>query len=126
MKKNNKKIALVLGNCTAHPVFHSLTNVKLMSLPPNKTANTQPIGPRVIRCLKAPYRKNLVEMRLLAFEGRKNLEPMCLEAMKLFDQAWIFISEKYILLQHQNKTKKLPLSPKLTQKEFGAGYKIRA
>ena len=72
MRKRERKIALVLDNCTAHPSVSSLTNVKLVFLPPNTTAKTQPMDAGVIRCFKAHYRKNLAKMRLLAFEEKKN------------------------------------------------------
>ena len=40
MRNSNRKIALVLDNCTAHPNVKGLTNVKLILLPPNTTAKT--------------------------------------------------------------------------------------
>ena len=70
MKNSNRKIALVVDNCTAHPVIHGLTNFMLVFLPPNTTAKTQPMDAGVIRCLKAYYRKNLAGIGLFAFEGR--------------------------------------------------------
>ena len=71
MRKRERKIALVLDNCTAHPSVSDLTNVKLVLLPPNTTAKTQPIDAGVIRCFKAHYRKNLAKMCLLAFKEKK-------------------------------------------------------
>jgi len=43
MKNNNRKIALV-NKCIAHHALHGLTNFKLLFLPPNNTAKTQPVG----------------------------------------------------------------------------------
>ena len=93
MKNSNRKIALVVDNCTPHPVIHGLTNVRLVFLPPNTTSKTQPMDAGVIRCLKAYYRKNLAGMRLLAFEGKKELKVDVLEAMKLLDLAWNSVSD---------------------------------
>ena len=70
MRKRQKKIALVLDNCTAHPNVSGLTNIMLVFLPPNTTAKTQPMDTGVIRNIKAHYRKNLAKLRLLAFEKK--------------------------------------------------------
>jgi len=50
---NNRKIALVVDTCTAHPALHGLTNFKLVFLPRNTTAKTQMMDARVICFLKA-------------------------------------------------------------------------
>ena len=96
MKNSNRKIALVVDNCTAHPVMRGLTNVKLVFLPLNTTAKTQPMDAGVIRCLKAQNRKNLAEMCLLAFEGKKEFKVDVLEAIKLLGQAWNSVSDTTI------------------------------
>ena len=93
MKNSNRKIALVVDNCTAHPVMRGLTNVKLVFLPPNTTAKTQPMDVGLIRCLKAHYRKNPSEMCLLTFEGKKEFKADVLEAIKLLGQAWNSVSD---------------------------------
>ena len=85
-------MALVVDHCTAHPVMRGLTNVKLVFLPPSTTAKTQPMDAGVIRCIKAHYRKNLAEMCLLAFEGKKEFEVDVLETMKLLGEVWNSIS----------------------------------
>ena len=87
---------LVIDNYTAHPALHGLTNVKLVFLPFNTAAKTQLIDPGIILCLKAHYRKNLAEMCLLAFEGKREFKIDVLEAVKLLDQAWISVSEMSI------------------------------
>ena len=76
MKNSNRKIALVVHNCTAHSVMPGLANVGLVFLPCNTTAKTQLMDNGIICCLKAHYRKNLAEMCLLDFDGRKNLKLM--------------------------------------------------
>ena len=76
MQKSNLNIAMVLDKCTTHPKVEGLTNIKLIFLPPNTTARTQPMDAAIIRCLKSRYRKNLTKMRLVAFEEKKTLQPM--------------------------------------------------
>ena len=85
MKNGNKKITVVVDNSTTHPVP---TNVRLVFLSPNTTPKTQPVDTGVIRCLKVHYGKKLSEMRLFAFEGKKEFKVNVLDAMKLLDQAW--------------------------------------
>ena len=93
MKQNDRKIALILDNCTAHPNVSGLTNIKLVFLPPNTTAKTQPMDAGVIRCLKAHYRKRLANLRLLAFEEKKDFKVDVLQAMRLLREAWNSVSQ---------------------------------
>ena len=48
MRKSTRTVALVLDNCTALPNVIGLTNVKLIILPPNTTAKTQPMDAGVL------------------------------------------------------------------------------
>jgi len=60
----NRKIALVLNNCTAHPKIF-LQNIELVFLPPNVTSLVQPSDQGRIRTLKHNYRRMVVR-KLLA------------------------------------------------------------
>ena len=93
MRKSDRKIAMVLDNCTAHPNISGLTNIKLVFLPPNTTAKTQPMDAGVIRCLKAHYRNSLAKLRLLAFEEKRDFKVDVLEAMRLLRRTWNSVSE---------------------------------
>ena len=93
MRKSDRKIAMVLDNCTAHPNISGLTNIKLVFLPPNTTAKTQPMDAGVIRCLKAHYRNSLAKLRLLAFEEKRDFKVDVLEAIRLLRRAWNNVSE---------------------------------
>ena len=68
----------------------------------------------VIRCLKAYYRKNLAGMRLLAFEGKKELKVDVLEAMKLLDLAWNSVSDVSI----QNCFRKVRFAPSTSEENL--------
>ena len=96
MRKSNRTVVLVLDNCRAHPNVNELTNVRLIFLPPNTTAKTQPLDAGVIRCPKSHYRKNLAKMCLLAFEEKKNFKIDVLEGMRLLSNAWNSVSEATI------------------------------
>ena len=52
----NRKIALTIDNCTAHPHVEQHSSIELIFLPPNSTSHTQSMGQRIIRTLKAKYR----------------------------------------------------------------------
>ena len=67
-QKENRKIALTIGNCPAHPTIADLSNVKLIFLPPNTTSVSQPMGQEVIKCLKAFYRRRLVNLMIKRLE----------------------------------------------------------
>ena len=58
MKKKNRKIALVVDNCPAHPQIPGLQSVELVFLPPNTTSKTQPMDQGIIQNLKVHYRKS--------------------------------------------------------------------
>lgn len=96
MRKEERKIALVLDNCSSHPDINGLKHVKLVFLPPNTTAKTQPMDAGVIRCLKFYYRKNLAEMRLLAFEQQSEFKVDLLNALQILEKAWNSVSDKVI------------------------------
>ena len=53
--RENRKIALIIDNCPAHPTIGNLSNVRLIFLPPNTTSVSQPMDQGVIKCLKAHY-----------------------------------------------------------------------
>lgn len=55
LKRANRKVVLILDNCTAHPQM-KLENIKLVFLPPNTTSVTQPMDQGVIRSFKCFYK----------------------------------------------------------------------
>lgn len=53
--KQNRKILLVLDNCTSHPKL-KLSNIKLLFLPPNTSSLIQPLDQGIIKKFKMNYR----------------------------------------------------------------------
>ena len=51
----NRKIALIIDNCTAHPHLEQLNSIELIFLPQNTTSHAQPMDQGIIRALKAKY-----------------------------------------------------------------------
>jgi hypothetical protein len=60
MISQNRKILLLLDNAPCHPQV-DLSHVKLLFLPPNTTAGTQPCDAGIIKNFKYFYRKKLIE-----------------------------------------------------------------
>ena len=50
--KEKKNVALIIGNCPAHPTIDNLKSIELIFLPPNTTSKLQPMDQGVIRFLK--------------------------------------------------------------------------
>lgn len=56
MKRQKRSVLLFLDNATSHPRCN-LSNVRLLSFPPNTTAVLQPLDQGVIKAVKSHYRK---------------------------------------------------------------------
>jgi hypothetical protein len=59
----NRKALILLDNAPYHPEME-LSNIKLVFLPPNTTARTQPLDSGIIQNFKVKYRKMLLELFL--------------------------------------------------------------
>jgi hypothetical protein len=71
MQTENRKAVLLLDNAPCHPAME-LSNVRLVFLPPNTTAGTQPLDSGIIRNFKIKYRNMLLEC-LLSYETLPDL-----------------------------------------------------
>ena len=64
MKRPNRKITLLIDNCSANPHVER-SNIKLVFLPPNVTSKLQPCDAGIIQAVKLRYRTKL--LRRVAF-----------------------------------------------------------
>ncbi|XP_054711365.1 tigger transposable element-derived protein 6-like [Uloborus diversus] len=72
MCDQNRKIALLVDNCPAHPnVSSKLSNVNLIFLPPNTTSKLQPMDQGVIKNLKLHYRKRILRRLIWTLENEE-------------------------------------------------------
>ncbi|KAG0437264.1 Tigger transposable element-derived protein 6 [Dictyocoela muelleri] len=55
LRRNNRKILLLLDNCPAHKISCQLTNIELLFLPKNSTSRLQPLDAGIIRSFKAKF-----------------------------------------------------------------------
>ena len=99
-----RKIALIVGNCPAHPTVTGLEWIELIFLPPNTTSVTQPMGQGVIRALKAKYRSLAVRKQLANLEKGKQLPKISiLTAMTMLNKAWGSIPDRYFYEESAEK-----------------------
>ena len=64
MKKKNRRILLIVDNCSAHLVVQ-MSNIKVVFLPPNTTSKLQSCDAGIIQAVKINYRKKLLRHILM-------------------------------------------------------------
>lgn len=83
-----RKVALVLDNCTAHPHI-KLKNIELIFLPPNTTSVLQPCDQGIIKNVKHHYRTVIMRKYLSAIELKTELPKInILDALFILKTAW--------------------------------------
>ena len=88
MRRENRKIAMIIDNCPAHPTV-DLTNIDLLFLPPNTTSHTQPMDSGIIKNLKYHYRHILALRRLQSTEeGAAPFSWNLLDSLVALKSAW--------------------------------------
>ena len=88
MRKKQRKIALIIDNCPAHPKIPGLQAVDLVFLPPNTTSKTQPMDQGIIQSLKVQYRKRVLIKYINAIDKGQTPVISILDALHLLSQAW--------------------------------------
>ena len=107
LTRENRKILLIVDNCSAHPHVSTLENIQLEVLPPNTTPLIQPMDQGIIKNLKTLYRKELVQMTVAYIEGNM-LNPSStaidvsskvsiLDAVNFVAKSWRAVKEATIL-----------------------------
>ena len=84
----NWHVLLVIDNCPAHPHNLSLSNIKIVFLPPNTTAKLQPCDQGIIQSLKVHYYYQLLKNVLQAMDSGVELKISVLDAMQWLKIAW--------------------------------------
>ena len=80
----NRKIALIVDTCPAHPIVDGLKAIELIFLPLSTKSKRQPMDQGVIRSLKAFYSNSFIKRYIT----KVNM----LEAMTLLIAAWECVS----------------------------------
>ncbi|KAL4107458.1 hypothetical protein QTP88_017800 [Uroleucon formosanum] len=99
----DRKIVLLVDNCTAHNVNLNLKNIKLVFLPANTTSLIQPCNQGIIRKLKAYYRLKMRKRVITLVDETSTLKANdlskkinILEALHFVNEAWNNISDATI------------------------------
>ena len=97
MQRENRQIILLVDNFSAHidPIDYDLKAIRLEFLPPNTTAQLQPLDAGIIRTFKAYYRQAFLRLAILRDEEDAAQNPFKisqLEAMELGKEAWSKVS----------------------------------
>jgi hypothetical protein len=84
MGLSNRKVLLFVDKCPVHPPDTTfLKNVKVVFLPANCTSRLQPFDLGVIHCLKAKYRKSLVQKAIAVIERKSELKLRVMQAVHM-------------------------------------------
>ena len=73
MRREKRKILMVLDNCPAHPSSLNFSNIKLAFLPPKCTSHTQPLDLGIIAAMKVQYRQLLVQRVVADIDAGKDV-----------------------------------------------------
>ncbi len=103
MKKQNRKVLLLVDNAGGHNISldfknNKLTNVELHFMPPNTTSVLQPCDQGIIKTFKLYYRKLLVNYLLEISENEKEFTPLTVsQAIIYINKAWRQVSQSTIV-----------------------------
>nr|XP_047142836.1 tigger transposable element-derived protein 4-like [Hydra vulgaris] len=94
----DRKVALLVDNCSAHPHIEGLSNINLIFFPPNTTSVLQPMDQGVIRSLKAHYRHKIVRLCIKAVDNNELMPKISiLQAMKDLVSSWNAVSKETVI-----------------------------
>lgn len=93
--KQNRKVALIADNCTAHCTV-DLKSIELVFLPPNSTCVSQPLDQGIIQNFKTIYRKLLLKDMISAIDRKEQFQVSVLNAIFYIEQSWNMVSQKTI------------------------------
>lgn len=88
MRKENRKILLIVDNCSAHIVNVRLTHVRLEFLPPNNTSLLQPLDQGIIKSVKVEFRKRLVQRLIINLRLKQPTSINVRQAAEMLTGAW--------------------------------------
>ena len=73
LRKQRKKVCLLLDNCTAHKIENNgLQLIELVFLPPNTTSYIQPLDQGIIKNFKHYYRRQMLQKIVLTIDAGEN------------------------------------------------------
>lgn len=88
MGQQNRKICLLLDNCSAHHVDVQLSNVKLEYFPAHCTSLIQPLDQGVINSVKCAYRKRIIQRVLLNMQHKRDTKIDVFMGIEMLSASW--------------------------------------
>lgn len=92
MRRQERKILLLLDNASSHPSDVELSNVTLSFLPPNTTSHLQPLDSGIIKCFKSHYRKLQLQHIVQMIEDETQPDLNLKQAVYFVKAAWQNVS----------------------------------
>ena len=100
LEKQNKKICLLLDNCSAHKIDENeLKYIELVYFPPNITSSNQPLDQGIIKNFKHNYRHRVLQKILISIDADENVTAAevsrsisLLDAVHYVNSSWNFVS----------------------------------
>ena len=99
LTRHNRKIALFINNCSAHPRIQGLQSIEIILFPSNTTSEIQPCDQGIIQALKVPYRKNMVKRLITTINigsTAANFKITLLDGLQMLRRAWESVTESTI------------------------------
>lgn len=97
LKKINRKILLLIDNCTPHLIEASIfTNITLAYFPPNTTSVLQPLDNGIIKNFKVFYKKSLISRLIESIDAGNEFNITILDAIKIIESSWNAVTKKTI------------------------------
>lgn len=97
MKRKNRKIILLIDNCTPHNETPKLDCIRVEYFPPNCTAVLQPLDQGIIKAVKTRYRALLMKHILQGIDRNEETKTNVKEAMEMIAGAWGDVSQTTIV-----------------------------
>ncbi|XP_025243377.1 tigger transposable element-derived protein 6 [Theropithecus gelada] len=89
MKRAERRILLLIDNCSAHNMLPRLERIQVGYLPSNCTAVLQPLNLGIIHTMKVLYRSHLLKQILLKLSSREDQEKVDIkQAIDMIAAAW--------------------------------------
>lgn len=121
MKKEKRKVLLLLDNAPCHPKNLKFSNVNVLFLPANTSSTSQPLDQGIIQSFKLMYRRRIITTLLAHMESAQNLDELIkkislADVVEYVKEAWNSVAETTI----QKCFKKCGVNCDVTENENGA------
>ncbi|XP_053421952.1 tigger transposable element-derived protein 6 [Nycticebus coucang] len=98
MKRAERWILLLIGNCPSHDTLPSLERIQVGYLPSNFTTVMQPLNLGIIHTIKVLYRSHLLKQFLLKLKSSEDREKVDIkQAIDMIATAWWSVKESTVV-----------------------------